>query len=95
MWEKIVLNLLSNAFKFTFEGEIAVSVRQDGAHAELRVRDTGTGISADEMPRLFERFHRVENAPGPHPRGQRHRAGAGPGAGQAARRVHHRHERHR
>jgi len=64
MWEKIVLNLLSNAFKFTFEGEIAVSVRQDGAHAELRVRDTGTGISADEMPRLFERFHRVENARG-------------------------------
>ncbi len=64
MWEKIVLNLLSNAFKFTFEGEIAVSVRRVGHTAELRVRDTGTGIPAEEMPRLFERFHRIENARG-------------------------------
>ena len=55
MWEKIVLNLLSNAFKFTFEGEIAVTLRQAGQIAELLVRDTGTGIPAEEMPRLFER----------------------------------------
>ena len=64
MWEKIVLNLLSNAFKFTFEGEIAVTLRQAGRTAELVVRDSGTGIPAFEMPRLFERFHRVENARG-------------------------------
>ncbi|QJX01189.1 Chemotaxis protein methyltransferase CheR [Frigoriglobus tundricola] len=64
MWEKVVLNLLSNAFKFTFEGGIAVSVRRAGDAAELRVRDTGTGIPAEEMPRLFERFHRIENARG-------------------------------
>ncbi len=64
MWEKVVLNLLSNAFKFTFEGGIAVSVRQAGRSAVLRVRDTGTGIPPVEMPRLFERFHRVENARG-------------------------------
>ena len=64
MWEKIVLNLLSNAFKFTFEGEIAVTVSAAGPHAELRVRDTGTGVAPEEMPRLFERFHRVENARG-------------------------------
>ena len=62
MWEKIVLNLLSNAFKFTFEGEIAVLLAQVGESAELRVRDTGVGIPAEEMPRLFERFHRVQNA---------------------------------
>ncbi len=64
MWEKVVLNVLSNAFKFTFEGEISVSMRQAEHSAELRVRDTGTGIPAEEMPRLFERFHRVENARG-------------------------------
>ena len=64
MWEKIVLNLLSNAFKFTFEGEIAVTLRQAGRTAELVVRDSGTGIPAAEMPRLFERFHRIENAQG-------------------------------
>jgi PAS domain S-box-containing protein len=64
LWEKIVLNLISNAFKFTFQGEITVRVRQVGSYAELRVQDTGTGIPAVEMPRLFERFHRVQNARG-------------------------------
>lgn len=64
MWETIVLNLLSNAFKFTFEGEIAVSLRQAGNMVELRVSDTGIGIPPSEIPLLFERFHRVENARG-------------------------------
>lgn len=64
MWEKIVLNLLSNAFKFTFAGEIAVVVRPVGDQVELVVRDTGTGIPAAELPKLFERFHRVEGARG-------------------------------
>jgi PAS domain S-box-containing protein len=64
MWEKIVLNLLSNAFKFTFAGEIGVSLRPSGRTVQLEVRDTGTGVPAAEMPRLFERFHRVENARG-------------------------------
>ena len=75
MWEKIVLNLLSNAFKFTFEGGITrrARARPDDA-VELAVRDTGIGIPADELPRLFERFHRVEGARGAHARG--HRASA-------------------
>ena len=64
MWEKIVLNLLSNAFKFTFEGEICVRVRDAGERVELEVSDTGTGVPEDELPRMFERFHRVENARG-------------------------------
>jgi signal transduction histidine kinase len=63
MWEKVVLNLISNAFKFTFEGEIAVSVQRVDNMAELRVRDTGVGIPAEAIPRLFERFNRVPNMP--------------------------------
>ncbi|HKG22190.1 MAG TPA: response regulator, partial [Blastocatellia bacterium] len=64
MWEKIVLNLLSNAFKFTFEGEIGVRLRAVGEMVELEVRDTGIGIPPGEISHLFERFHRVEGARG-------------------------------
>ena len=59
MWEKIVLNLLSNAFKFTFEGEIKVSLRLCRERVELSVSDTGAGIPAAELSHIFERFHRV------------------------------------
>lgn len=64
MWEKIVLNLLSNAFKFTFEGAISVSMRSAGESVQLQISDTGIGIPEAELPHLFERFHRVEGAHG-------------------------------
>ena len=62
MWEKIVFNLVSNAFKFTFEGSITVRLRDAGAFVELTVEDTGEGIPESELPHIFERFHRVQSA---------------------------------
>ncbi len=62
MWEKIVLNLLSNAFKHTFEGEIVVRVFAEGERVVLSVHDTGVGIAPEQLPHVFERFHRVPNA---------------------------------
>ncbi|WP_118913786.1 SpoIIE family protein phosphatase [Mycobacterium shigaense] len=62
MWEKVVLNLLSNALKFTFEGTVTVRVRSEDAEAVVTVADTGIGVPAAEIPRLFERFHRIDSA---------------------------------
>ncbi|HEY0064014.1 MAG TPA: ATP-binding protein [Telluria sp.] len=73
MWEKIVLNLVSNAFKFTLEGGIAVRLRAHAGQAELTVSDTGVGIPADQLAQVFDRFHRIE--------GQRGRSVEGTGIG--------------
>jgi signal transduction histidine kinase len=64
MWEKIVLNLLSNAFKFTFEGAITLSLRSVGDTVQMMVQDTGVGIPPVELPNLFKRFHRVKGTQG-------------------------------
>ena len=63
-WEKIVFNLLSNAFKFTIAGGVSVRLREDGDGALLEVADTGSGIAPSELEKLFERFHRVRDAGG-------------------------------
>ena len=60
--EKVVLNVLSNAFKFTERGSVHVSVRADGPWAELRVRDTGIGIPSDRLESIFERFQQVDSS---------------------------------
>jgi signal transduction histidine kinase len=77
MWERIVLNLISNAFKYTLAGGITVGLQAtaDGQTAVLTVRDTGIGIPEAELPHIFDRFHRIE--------GQRGRTLEGTGIGLA------------
>jgi signal transduction histidine kinase len=60
MWEKVVSNLLSNAFKFTFDGSVAVMLKAIDGAVQLQVRDTGVGIPEEHRERVFERFHRIE-----------------------------------
>lgn len=61
MWEKIVFNLVSNALKFTFEGTISVVLKEEEKNVLLIIKDTGVGISQEELPNIFKRFHRVQN----------------------------------
>jgi two-component system phosphate regulon sensor histidine kinase PhoR len=60
---QVMNNLLDNAAKYTPEGGlISVGARQNGQEVEFYVRDTGIGITAEHIPRLFERFYRVDKA---------------------------------
>ncbi len=64
MWEKIVLNLLSNALKYTNEGSITVSLKLVRNHVRLSVTDTGIGIAENHLGKIFDRFHRIESVEG-------------------------------
>ena len=64
LWEKVVFNLISNAFKFTLSGSIVVTLRWQKTEVELSVKDTGIGIPPAELPNLFKRFHRVKGSRG-------------------------------
>jgi two-component system phosphate regulon sensor histidine kinase PhoR len=72
--ERAVINLIQNAIKFTPpEGAVLVSARRDGSDLVICVRDTGIGIDAKDLPRIFERFYKVDQS----------RAGGGSGLGLA------------
>ena len=64
MWETIMLNLMSNAVKYTLSGSITVAVHSGEAHSLISVRDTGVGISAADLKQLGQRFFRAETALG-------------------------------
>lgn len=63
--EQIVINLVDNAIKFNHPGgtvSVKADIGEDGQHQIIRVCDTGSGIPAEHLPRVFERFYRVDRA---------------------------------
>ncbi|CCQ14517.1 Sensor protein [Rhodococcus sp. AW25M09] len=62
MWSKVVFNLVANAVKYTPAGSVSVRLRAEADTIRLVVADTGLGIPADDLPRVFDRFHRVERS---------------------------------
>jgi signal transduction histidine kinase len=73
---QVLQNLMENALQYTPDGgAIAVLIQEKGPYAEVEVRDTGIGIPTSALPRVFERFFRVDTA--------RSRAGGGTGLGLA------------
>ncbi len=64
MWERIILNLISNAFKYSNDGKIIVAVKAVNGNVQVSVTDQGIGIEADQLDKIFDRFYRVENTGG-------------------------------
>jgi two-component system phosphate regulon sensor histidine kinase PhoR len=65
--DQALQNIVDNALKFTAAGEVVVTTRSDGGRVEIAVRDTGSGIPPRDLPRIFERFYKVDRARGGQP----------------------------
>ncbi|PUZ24349.1 PAS domain S-box-containing protein [Chitinophaga costaii] len=70
MWETIVLHLLYNAYKYTLQGKILVTIHYEQRFAVLRVTDTGIGIPHEAMSHIFERFQHVGQSTSRTPEGE-------------------------
>ncbi len=66
---QVVINLISNAVKFTDAGSITCSVRQEGMELLVSVKDSGIGISPDDQPKVFEKFKQVGDTLTDKPKG--------------------------
>jgi len=64
MWERIILNLVSNAFKYSIGGRIRIEIKQVDTEVHVLVSDTGVGIAPDQLDKIFDRFYRVEHTSG-------------------------------
>jgi signal transduction histidine kinase len=63
-WERIAVNLVANALKYTLAGRVSVELARDGEDLVLRVTDTGIGIPEEDLDKVFDRFHRVQSDQG-------------------------------
>ncbi|QRW07342.1 protein-histidine kinase [Ceratobasidium sp. AG-Ba] len=66
LWEKIIFNLVGNAFKYTLSGRITVSIKYTDGFAVFSVSDTGVGIPPQDRSKICERFHRVASVSRSH-----------------------------
>ncbi len=72
---QVMSNLLTNAIKYTEQGKVEILIEEEKKYGRIIIRDTGIGISTEDIPRIFERFFRVDKA--------RSRAVGGTGLGLA------------
>jgi len=62
LWERVILNIVGNALKYTEKGRITVNLKSTRGECVLSISDTGVGIPQSELGRIFERFHRVQSS---------------------------------